>query len=249
MDFKDWMVMNLGQAHRYVNRFEHWDILFGYIIWNIWLHRNSIVFNSPLTDCRSILERSRQLTDSFVRAWVMRPVYQSVQPQVRSESRSWQPPLPGWLKMNSDGARSLVSGHSMCGGVIRSLGGDWRLGFTKFIGICLTLGAEVRGIYLGLLFAWNLGGHQVVVEVDSLEALKAVRLAKDGRNSHTILNHIRELLQLNWVVKFQHVASEGNKVADRIAKLATAGNSDAIIFHKPPDEALTLLQLESSISS
>ncbi|KAK8667563.1 hypothetical protein V6N13_007711 [Hibiscus sabdariffa] len=40
------------------------------IVWNIWLHRNAIVFEKPLDDSRSILECSKDLVEFTGKAWV-----------------------------------------------------------------------------------------------------------------------------------------------------------------------------------
>ncbi|KAE8680582.1 Calcium-dependent protein kinase 7 [Hibiscus syriacus] len=61
METSSWLSLNLGKAQEFVGAVEHWDIMFGAIVWNIWLHRNSIAFDTPLEDRRTVLERSRHL--------------------------------------------------------------------------------------------------------------------------------------------------------------------------------------------
>ncbi|KAK9018814.1 hypothetical protein V6N11_033861 [Hibiscus sabdariffa] len=38
-----------------------WDLFFGYMVWSIWLSRNAMVFDNPMDDKGSILERSMRL--------------------------------------------------------------------------------------------------------------------------------------------------------------------------------------------
>ncbi|XP_039010231.1 uncharacterized protein LOC120138919 [Hibiscus syriacus] len=114
------------------------------------------------------------------------------------------------------------------------------------------------GHLLGVSLAWDLGERRVIIEVDSLEALEAIRMARTGNHRLTILVHVVEMLQfdwsvqfqyIDWSVQFQYVAREGNGVADCLAKLAVQGNAGVCTFSYPPDEVLPLLQLDSGLSA
>ncbi|KAE8719829.1 hypothetical protein F3Y22_tig00109925pilonHSYRG00012 [Hibiscus syriacus] len=69
----------------------------------------------------------------------------------------WQPPPHNWCKINTDGSRDIGSGFASCGGVLRSSNGGWMFGFSKAIGICSIVEAELWGIHEGFSHAWNLG--------------------------------------------------------------------------------------------
>ncbi|KAE8669138.1 hypothetical protein F3Y22_tig00112254pilonHSYRG00076 [Hibiscus syriacus] len=59
MEMKDWITMNLKNSREFTGQIQNWDILFGAIIWNIWLQRNAIAFDNPSEDKRPMLERSK----------------------------------------------------------------------------------------------------------------------------------------------------------------------------------------------
>ncbi|KAK8608491.1 hypothetical protein V6N13_023913 [Hibiscus sabdariffa] len=61
MNIKEWVYLNLSEAARVVTNPENWDLLFGAICWNLWLGRNAIVFDNPLEDRGTVLERNRRL--------------------------------------------------------------------------------------------------------------------------------------------------------------------------------------------
>ncbi|PNY12875.1 pentatricopeptide repeat-containing protein at1g02150-like protein [Trifolium pratense] len=67
----------------------------------------------------------------------------------------WEPPAPGWIKLNTDGA-CKSNGDAGCGGLIRvesELLGD----FSKYIGRCNAFVAELWGVLEGLKLARTKG--------------------------------------------------------------------------------------------
>ncbi|KAK8686726.1 hypothetical protein V6N13_125746 [Hibiscus sabdariffa] len=42
---------------------ENWELLYGALLWNIWLTRNAIVFNSTVELSGSVVERSQRLVE------------------------------------------------------------------------------------------------------------------------------------------------------------------------------------------
>jgi len=67
----------------------------------------------------------------------------------------WKRPEEGWVKLNSDDAckdRGAIVG---CGGLFHPSGGRWIKSYTKKIGACDALHAEMWGLYLGLDMAWR----------------------------------------------------------------------------------------------
>ncbi|KAK8583323.1 hypothetical protein V6N13_022030 [Hibiscus sabdariffa] len=99
----------------------------------------------------------------------------------------WQPPDLGWLKFNVDGARNTVDGSSACGGVLRDHHGTWIIGFTKYVGRCSVVEAELWGIASGMEVAWSLNCRRLVVESDSAEALAKVARRDNFEGQLTLL--------------------------------------------------------------
>ncbi|KAE8735671.1 hypothetical protein F3Y22_tig00000340pilonHSYRG01205 [Hibiscus syriacus] len=100
---------------------------------------------------------------------------------------------PGWLNVNSDGARHKESRLVSYGGVVRDHDGEWKMEFTKFIGICSVLEAEMWGCCV----QGKWGGNQLIVEVGSVEAIETLKAAESGRSRVTLVNHVAELMKQN----------------------------------------------------
>ncbi|KAK5793441.1 hypothetical protein PVK06_034587 [Gossypium arboreum] len=61
----------------------------------------------------------------------------------------------------------LEFGHASSSGVIRDDTRQWRMGFSRKIGICPIVEAELWGAYDGLRQAWSMGIRNVVLKMDN----------------------------------------------------------------------------------
>ncbi|KAL4304140.1 hypothetical protein GQ457_10G010950 [Hibiscus cannabinus] len=61
-----WMECNLVGSPSFGRETLNWDLMFAAILWNLWLHRNVVVFNSEGEDWGSIVIRSKWLVNSIV---------------------------------------------------------------------------------------------------------------------------------------------------------------------------------------
>ncbi|KAK9044939.1 hypothetical protein V6N11_058830 [Hibiscus sabdariffa] len=57
---------------------------------------------------------------------------------------------------------------------------------------------------------------------------------------------VRDHYHHNWEVKFQHVLRSGNKIVDRLAKMASQNNFEVRMFWVPPTGFQTLLYEDNS---
>ncbi|KAL4331797.1 hypothetical protein GQ457_07G021730 [Hibiscus cannabinus] len=154
----------------------------------------------------------------------------------------WSKPPIGWHNLNSDGALDSRDGVASCGGLIRDDGGAWIVGFSKRIGICLILEAELWGIYEGLLAAWSIGSQYLLVESECLEAINLIKNRSTSDGVLSMIHSISALLNRSWCVRFSHIVRDGNHAADWMAKLAS---SDDLFCHRylsPPVSISLLLQ-------
>ncbi|XP_061344134.1 uncharacterized protein LOC133290088 [Gastrolobium bilobum] len=101
---------------------------------------------------------------------------------------SWQFPIEGYVKLNTDGTARGNPGPAACGGVIRDSSGRWLHGFACKLGVCSAFKAELRGILRGLKIAWGEGFHNIEVESDSKSVISV--LTKDGAAVHWMANYI-----------------------------------------------------------
>ncbi|KAK8537856.1 hypothetical protein V6N12_044002 [Hibiscus sabdariffa] len=121
----------------------------------------------------------------------------------------WQRPPEGWHKLNTDGAVCVDSGMASCGGVLRTDAGGWVIGFSKRLGICTVLEAELWVVFEGLLSAWSVGVPRLILEVDSLDAVRLIQQGQAGCRSLSLVNHILELLSRIWEQRYNNGVGGG----------------------------------------
>ncbi|KAE8706378.1 hypothetical protein F3Y22_tig00110393pilonHSYRG00026 [Hibiscus syriacus] len=109
------------------------------------------------------------------KSWVstIKTNQQLVVPRSSATNRDgrWNPPGVGIFKLNMDGTVYLTTKKASSGGAIRDYKGNWIAGYTRNIGCCSVSRAEYWAVINGLEIAWDLGLQQVIVEMDSIEAV------------------------------------------------------------------------------
>ncbi|KAK2381929.1 Polynucleotidyl transferase, ribonuclease H superfamily protein [Trifolium repens] len=132
-----------------------------------------------------------------------------------------------------------------CGGIIRDGRGVWVGGFAKHIGICSAFTAELWGVLEGLQLLWRLGFRAVEFDVDFTSVVKVI---SDGTSSSVIgmslLKSIRRLLELEWVVNFNHSYREANRCADALANLGCSLDNEIIFFNECPSHISKFLDAD-----
>ncbi|KAG8472042.1 hypothetical protein CXB51_036117 [Gossypium anomalum] len=76
------------------------------------------------------------------------------------------PPPAGWITINCDGAVKGAEEKANAGGLLRDRRGTWIVGYSRTIGVCSVLTAELSGIMNRLLVAWDMGFRKVQVECE-----------------------------------------------------------------------------------
>ena len=116
----------------------------------------------------------------------------------------WKRPQEGYVKLNCDGAYKDTLSIAGCGGLLRNSDGRWLQGYSRKIGACDALSAEMWGMYLGMKLAWRQGFHHLQVESDSKMLVDMIMgTVKFKGRPPTLVHRIQELLKLNWHVHFQ----------------------------------------------
>lgn len=87
----------------------------------------------------------------------------------------WISPEEGWVCLNTDGAIKSSPKLAGCGGIIWDHSGSWLGGFSKFIGFCNPLVAELWGCLLGLCLCYNKGWHRLLVQLDARVACLVIQ--------------------------------------------------------------------------
>ncbi|KAE8679315.1 hypothetical protein F3Y22_tig00111402pilonHSYRG01195 [Hibiscus syriacus] len=150
----------------------------------------------------------------------------------QTEQRNqWEPPPAGWYKLNSDGARNIETGETTCGGAVRDPNERWIIGYSKAIGRCSVLDAELWGVVVGLEVAWNLGLRDVMIETDNKDVIQLLQQRKEMNQSSSMIPYVVRLLQQECNLRFGHVEWERNAVADGLAKMVnTHGSPKHVTF-------------------
>ncbi|KAK8574208.1 hypothetical protein V6N13_097197 [Hibiscus sabdariffa] len=65
LNIHDWLLANLGQDPLFARIHLQWDLLFGALIWNIWLQRNWSIFEDTAYCTGSIVIRSFRLLEEI----------------------------------------------------------------------------------------------------------------------------------------------------------------------------------------
>lgn len=154
----------------------------------------------------------------------------------------WFPPLPGCIKLNTNGCCTGLHGKAGFGGTLRDHAGAWIAGFCGSVGIAPILFAKLMAIYQGLDLAWNRGYRTVLCESDSHEALRLILEAKERFHLFgAIIAKIQSQLAQNWSVQLQ-VFIEANDCVDSLTKKGAMGSYEMQILDEPPADLVCPLQ-------
>ncbi|MCI02465.1 ribonuclease H protein, partial [Trifolium medium] len=108
-------------------------------------------------------------------------------------------PRQGWIKCNTDGAQIMHNQQAGCGGVFRDDSGQWLSGFSRKLGSCSTLMAELWGIFPTLQIASKQGYCKILLESDSATAIDLI--VKGCPQNHPcapIISLINRLKMQKW---------------------------------------------------
>ncbi|KAK8565298.1 hypothetical protein V6N12_058864 [Hibiscus sabdariffa] len=147
-----------------------------------------------------------------------------------------------WLKTPRAGVNSTrKSGLAACGGMVRNEDGDWLIGFSKRIGICSILEAELWGLYEDLNAAWSINIRGLLVELDCLETVKLFNNHDRLTVVSNIVHSIVEVFIRPWSTKISHIGRESNCATDWMAKQINFDDLLCRRYLDPPDGLLFLL--------
>jgi ribonuclease HI len=155
----------------------------------------------------------------------------------------WRFPACGKLKMNTDGSvinsKDGSGGRAGFGGVIRDERGFCIMCFYgKLRDDCSILQAELWAIYKGLKIIQSRDLSEVEIESDSKAAISLIKNVKNEN-----MKAIRTML-LSMGCTLKHTLREGNRVADKLAKLGRDGDSNFVSFNTPRKEIRSLLDAD-----
>lgn len=150
LDLCDWLTRNLKQTSLQEGLVP-WNLYVPLDIWNLWIHRNNVVFkeNHPNP---SIGKAVSQATEIYF-------FYAAKNSMIKSSKLSmvrWNRPSNGWVKLNTDGLALGNPGRASGGGLIHDSDGQWVKGFTRNIDYATSVEAELWALKDGLTLCLTL---------------------------------------------------------------------------------------------
>ncbi|KAL4272707.1 hypothetical protein GQ457_13G011180 [Hibiscus cannabinus] len=158
LPFTDWILQCVTDVAGIGVGDDRWAARFSIFCWLIWKERCNIVFNHNVNHGSSWIRYGNQLVDAWSGTHYCGNTTGNCNNVPNSRSiLAWQPPNVGWVKANCDGAVNPRNDTATIEGVIRDESGVWIFGFTRRIGRCSVLTAELWAIHDMLNHAWNIG--------------------------------------------------------------------------------------------
>lgn len=159
LDLLEWLKVNcLGDHQIQVNGIL-WSTLFPFAIWEIWKHRNKVIFENTPPNLHLHSTCTRLATEYFYCAGKTQTLKHYTTTPV-----CWSKLMEGWYKLNLDWASLGNPGKAGGGGLIRDSQGSLVKGNMRNIGVATNVKAEFWALRDGLLLASHMGIAQLVME-------------------------------------------------------------------------------------
>lgn len=154
----------------------------------------------------------------------------------------WRKPPGNWVKVNTDGSFYSITKKGAVGEVLRDEDGRILKGFQSFIGTSSILYAELIGIWQALKINHFMGFNRVIVESDSMVALRII--AKHNQKNWRLVILLSKIIHLHAhrVVKFDHIYKW------RITLNIVLASQQSLIF-EPGDYPIHVRQMACSDKS
>ena len=157
----------------------------------------------------------------------------------------WTKPQSLWTKLNTDWSALGSPGLAGGGGIIGDCRGEWISVFARSIGFTTNFAAEFWALRDGLRLCQSLGINAVEVEVDASSVVSLMANAADTNSEFApLVDDCRDLLKRIPQARIKHCYREGNKCADRLARLGTYLEANFVVFATPPSVIAPLLILD-----
>ncbi|XP_073000165.1 uncharacterized protein [Typha latifolia] len=199
-------------------------------LWSLWKSRNEVVFGEKKTSEIVVVRRAVALAEEY-----RHKNKEKKQKEVSSRKR-WEPPQPGWIKVNTDGALRAGACQGGATAVFHDATGELVQAVWEPCPGSSALQTELWAIRLGLKAAER--DCRLEIETDCLEAIRCMqRIEHCPWRVRNLVQECVELANECLDVRFTHVGREANKVADwAAAKASVASGSSSFerLSHAPP---------------
>ncbi|KAL4281343.1 hypothetical protein GQ457_03G023890 [Hibiscus cannabinus] len=164
-------------------------------------------------------------------------------PSVLTKSLHWSRPILSWIKGNVNASVHTTNGLAAIGGVIRDEHGNWIVRFTRPVGRCSVLLAELWALHNMLARAWSFGFRRVVIKTDCLEA---IQILQRSSNSLSVVASIRLWIVQNWELVVCYSSRICNLLADKLAAWGRLNSQDVLTLPSPPSSLLAVVEADKN---
>ncbi|KAL4388177.1 hypothetical protein GQ457_09G011880 [Hibiscus cannabinus] len=144
MPFDEWLRNNIGQSNDTPWYGPRLEARFAVFCWLLWKDRCSVVIGSDVNPKDDLLFRGNRLVNECFQGATNRLM---VSRHEQASTPTWCLPILGWVKGNMDASVNTTTRQAAIGGLIRDVCGDWVVGFTRPIGRCSALVAELWALH------------------------------------------------------------------------------------------------------
>ncbi|KAL4335710.1 hypothetical protein GQ457_07G012060 [Hibiscus cannabinus] len=169
-------------------------------------------------------------------------------PERRGPLLIWKRPAPGWIKVNVDAAVNVLDQRAVVGGVYRDSDGEWIYGFSRNIGRCSVVLAELWAILEALRRAWEKGYRFVVLESDCADAVQMILGNSEVFVGHSLVAVIQSFIRRDWQLSISWIPRDCNKCADRLVALGRGQTAAVVDYATPPIELFELVMEDAMVS-
>jgi len=214
------------------------------VVNTIWYRRNQICFQSKVIHWSSAINliiskvslagnlTTKTAAANIYEFTIMKSCKVNIRPPRAPSIKEiiWSPPLPSWIKINTDDAAIKNPARAAAGGIFRNSDGACIGGFTHFIGPADALFAKLIATMVAIEIAVSKGFSNVWLESDS----KLVVMAFKSKLvvPWELRNRWENCLHLTYNMRFcvSHIYREGNTWADRLANFGLSLSSFDIFW-------------------
>ncbi|MBA0627129.1 hypothetical protein Godav_004678 [Gossypium davidsonii] len=130
--------------------------------------------------------------------------------------------------------------------MLRYQGGNWILGFNRYLGKCLSFEVELWSILDGLLILLSKGYRQATIQTDNIDVVQTLNDIGLEDSGITLCKRLRQITRIKRQWQIRHVPREHNSVANRLAKLSLTWKSNLQVFDVAPIEIFEILKQDDA---
>ncbi|KAK8606789.1 hypothetical protein V6N13_052546 [Hibiscus sabdariffa] len=114
LEFAAWLERNILHPEYFARAETDWSVLFGAVLWSIWLHRNKRIFDPSDIDKEPIVVHARRLTTETTAAVMMKPCFMGRFTTSEHQVSVNFPLDAGCLVLHTDYAVNTLNGTASC---------------------------------------------------------------------------------------------------------------------------------------